>query len=220
MYVMIVGGGKTGSRLAELLLAAGHTVRVIDWRPEVVEMLRSELPKHVIIYGDGDDPRVLQAAGIRKAQVLVAVTGHDEDNLVACTLARFEFDVPRTIARVNDPRNAWLFTSEMGVDVAVDQANLIAHLAAEEMSLGDMMTLLALSKGEYALVEEKVAPGSQADRRALRDLHLPTECVVTAVIRKGKLIIPRGDVVLEAADEVVALVHASRLAELARLLGE
>ncbi len=220
MYVIIVGGGKTGSRLAELLLAARHTVRVIDWRPEVVEFLRSELPKEAIIYGDGDDPGVLSAAGIRKADVLVAVTGPDEDNLVACTLARLEFAVPRTIARVNDPRNAWLFTPEMGVDVAIDQANLITHLVAEEMSLGDMMTLLALRKGEYALVEEKVAPGSQADRRAIRDLQLPTECVVTAVIRKGKLIIPRGDVVLEAADEVVALVRASRSAELARLLGE
>ncbi len=220
MYVIIVGGGRTGARLAEQLLAARHTVRVIDWRAEVIERLRGELPAEAIVYGDGDDPQVLSAAGIRKANVLVAVTGDDEDNLVACTLARFEFSVPRTIARINNPRNAWLFTDEMVVDVAVDQANLIAHLVAEEMSLGDLMTLLELCKGEYALLEEKVVASSRADGASIRDLQLPAECVIAAIIRKAELIVPRGDVVLQAADEVVALVHASRSAELARLLSE
>ena len=149
MFVMIVGGGKTGSYLAELLLAEGHRVKVLESRPEVVEKLKKELVEDIIVYGDGADPKVLAGAGIRSANVVAAVTGDDEDNLVVSTLARFEFDVPRIIARVNSPKNAWLFTPQMGVDVAINQADLMARLIAEEMSLGDMMTLIKLRKGQY-----------------------------------------------------------------------
>lgn len=154
-----------------------------------------------------------------KADVVAAVTGADETNLVATSLARFEFGVPRIIARVNNPRNAWLFTPEMGVDVALNQADLIAHLIAEEMSLGDMMTLLKLRKGQYSLVEEKVHPEAVAAAKAVRDLKLPAECVLAAVIRRGQLLIPNGDTVLHPADEVLAVVHAAQLQQLADLLG-
>ncbi len=219
MYVLVTGGGKTGSRLAQLLIDGHHDVRVIEQRPAVIERLRLELPAENIIFGDGDDPGVLISAGIRKADVLAAVTGGDEDNLVACTLARFEFMVPRTIARVNNPKNAWLFTPDMGVDVALDQAELMAHLVAEEMSLGDMMTLLKLRKGEFSLVEEKVAPGAPADGARIADLRLPDRCVLSAIIRKGEIIIPRGSVVLQANDEVIGLAHESELERLAELLG-
>ncbi len=219
MFVMIVGGGKVGSYLAELLIADGHRVRVLESRPEVVEKLKHELPEEIIVYGDGADPKVLDAAGIRSANVVAAVTGDDEDNLVVSTLARFEFDVPRIIARVNSPKNVWLFTPQMGVDVALNQADLMARLIAEEMSLGDMMTLMKLRKGQYSLVEEKVHPLATAAGKAVRDLALPAECVVAAIIRKGELIIPRGDTILKSADEVLALVHASQVAQLASLLG-
>ena len=101
---------------------------------------------------------MLENAGVEDAQVLAAVTGEDEDNLVVTTLARFEFGVPRVIARVNNPKNTWLFTPEMGVDVALCQSDILAKLIAEEMSIGDMMTLLKLRKGEYSIVEEKVHP--------------------------------------------------------------
>ena len=122
--------------------------------------------------GDGSAPAVLEAAGIGQANVLAAVTGEDEANLVITTLARFEFNVPRVIARVNNPKNAWLFTPEMGVDVALNQANILARLIAEEMSLGDMMTLLKLRKGEYSVVEEKVHPASlAAGQTAVRAEH-------------------------------------------------
>jgi len=156
---------------------------------------------------------------VGQVNVVAAVTGTDEVNLVVTSLARFEFHVPRTIARVNNPKNAWMFISEMGVDVALNQADLMAHLIAEEMSLGDMMTLLKLRKGQYSLVEEQVHPKAVAANKAVHDLNLPTECVLFAVIRKGQLIIPRGDTVLQPADEVLAVVHASQLAQLADILG-
>jgi trk system potassium uptake protein len=147
------------------------------------------------------------------------VTGDDEINLVVTSLARFEFNVARVIARVNNPKNAWLFTPVMGVDVALNQADLIARMVAEEMSLGDMMTLLKLRKGQYALVEEKVHPTAVAVGKAVRDLNLPAECVLAAVIRKGDMIMPRGETVLQASDEVLAVVHTSQLARFAALLG-
>jgi trk system potassium uptake protein TrkA len=219
MFVIIVGGGNTGSYLAKLLLDGGHSVKVIEERPGVLEKMRSEIPLDSILAGDGSSPQILEAAGLLKANVLAAVTGSDETNLVITTLARFEFNVPRVIARVNNPKNAWLFTSEMGVDVALNQADILARLVAEEMSLGDMMTLLKLRKGEYSLVEEKVHPLSPAATKNLRDLELPSECVIAAIIRKNQMLIPHGDTVLQPADEVLALVHASQLKQLATLLG-
>ncbi len=219
MFVMIVGGGKIGSYLANLLLSEGHRVRVVDCRPDVLERLREEIPAECIVAGDGSDPNVLEHAGVREANVLAAVTGEDETNLVVTTLARFEFDVARVIARVNNPKNASTFNAEMGVDVALNQAEILAKLIAEEMSLGDMMTLLKLRKGEFSLVEEKVHPESMAAGRAVRDLGLPAECNLVAVLRKGQLIVPNGDTVLQAADEVLAVVHQTRLAQLAACLG-
>ncbi len=219
MFVIVVGGGKAGAQLAVQLLAEGYQVRVVEARPAVVERLKAELPEQAVMLGDGSSPAVLEEAGIEQANVLAAVTGDDDANLVVASLARFEFNVPRIIARINNPKNAWLFTPEMGVDVAINQADLLAKLIAEEMSLGDMMTLLKLRKGEYSVVEEKVDPTAIAAGKAVRDLGLPDACGLVAVIRKGKLIIPHGDTVLQPVDEVVAIVHASQVAELAHLLG-
>ena len=112
-----------------------------------------------------------------------------------------------------------MYTAEMGVDAALNQADLMAHLIAEEMSVGDMMTLLKLRKGQYSLVEEKVAPNAVAVGKRVRDLQLPAECVLAAVIRRGQLIIPRGDTVLQPADEVLAVLHGSQLNQLAAVLG-
>lgn len=219
MFVIIVGGGKTGSQLAVELLQEGHQVVVIEARASVLERLRQELPVEVILDGDGSSPAVLEKAGIEEAQVLAAVTGEDETNLVITTLARFEFGVPRTIARVNNPKNKWLFDSDMGVDVALSQADILAKLIAEEMSLGDMMTLLKLRKGEYAIIEEKVHPQAPVVGMTLRDINLPPECVFVAVLRKGRLIVPKGDTELQPVDEVIALVHTKQKAKLAALLG-
>ena len=193
-------------------------MHVIDERVDVLARIHRELPTECIFEGDGADVELLRLAGIEHAEVVAAVTGFDETNLMVTHLARFEFRVPRIIGRVNSPKNAWLFTPEMGVDVAINQADMMAHLIAEEMSLGDMMTLMKLRKGQYSLVEEKVHPTAMAAGKAIRDLKLPTECVLAAVIRKGELIIPRGDLVLQAADEVLAVVHSSDVTALAQLL--
>ena len=219
MFVIIVGGGNTGSYLAKILLDGGHTVKVIEERSAILEKLMPELPSEAVIPGDGSSPVTLEKAGVLSAHVLAAVTGLDETNLVITSLARFEFNVPRVIARVNNPKNAWLFTREMGVDVALNQADLMAKLIAEEMSLGDMMTLLKLRRGEYSIVEEKAHPDSPAIGKEIHQLDLPEQCVLTAILRRGQLVLPRGNTVIEAADEVIAVVHASAAAKLAEVLG-
>jgi len=217
MKVMIVGGGKVGAYLAAFLLREGYEVILIEERKEDIPQLRADLPEKVVVHGNGADPNVLEAAGIYSVDVLAAVTGVDEVNLVVSNLARFEFDVPRIIARVNHPKNAWMFTPEMGVDVALNQADLLGNLIAEEMSLGDMMTLLKLRKGKYSMVVVKVDPSAQVIGQQLRDLQLPEQCVITVIIRGGKLFVPHGDTALEEMDEVIALVQNEQKKQFAEL---
>ena len=216
--MLIVGGGRLGVNLAALLIAGGHLVKLVA-RPEELDRTQPDLPDDVLVKGRRTDPDTLEGAGIRRADVLAAVTDSDETNLVVTSLARFEFNVPRTIARISNPDNAWMFRPVMGVDAALNQAELMAHLVAEEMSLGDMMTLLKLRKGQYSLVEEKVHPDAPAAGKMIGELALPEECVVLAVIRDGNLMIPSGATSLQAADEVVALAHGSKLDRLAAILG-
>ena len=218
-FIIIAGGGKVGSHLASLLLAEGHEVKVVDHRPDVLARLRRELPASSVVEGDASAPAVLEAAGIQRARVVAAVTAEDETNLVITTLARFEFSVPRVIARVNDPRNAWMFDAEMGVDVALNQADILAKLIAEEMSLGDMMTLLKLRRGEYSLVEEKLPPSSPMLAAPLRDLALPETSVIAAVIRHGRVLVPRGNMRFEVGDEVLAVVNDQALDDLRAMFG-
>ena len=217
MYVIVVGGGKTGSQLAATLLSEGYRVCVIEQRPAVFERLKGELPTDSIHEGDGSSPTVLEAAGVREANVLAAVTGDDDANLVIATLGRFEFNVPRIIGRVNNPKNAWLFTPEMGVDVAINQSDLLAKLIIEEMSLGDMMTLLKLRRGQYSLVEVRVPEGAKAVGVAIKDLAVPKQCVVTAIIRQGETVVPRGATTIESGDEVLALTDRQGAEQLAAL---
>lgn len=220
MKVLIVGGGKVGSDLAALLLASQHQVTLIEERAEVAARLQKEFAPGVVHRGSGTDPTLLETVGIHQADVVAAVTGQDETNIVIATLARFAFAAPRVIARVNNPKNAWMFTPQMGVDVALNQAAVMARLIAEEMSLGDMMTLLKLTKGQYSLVEERVHATAPAVGTAIRDLPLPVDCALAAIIRRGELQIPRGDFILEADDEVLAVVHADQAAALAALLSD
>jgi trk/ktr system potassium uptake protein len=219
MFVIVVGGGNTGSQLAKFLIEAGHTVRVIDERPAVLEKLGTEIPQEIILNGDGSSPTVLEKAGIQKAQVLAAVTGSDETNLVVTSLGKFEFNVPRVIARINNSKNAWLFTSEMGVDVSLNQAEILAKLTAEEMSIGDMMTMLKIRRGKFSIVEEKIAPNAPAIGEALKDLPLPNNCVISGIIRQGEIVMPRGATILEEGDEIIALVDDAARGQLAKILG-
>jgi len=218
MFVIVAGGGRTGSQLAQVLLSGGHQVIVVEHRHEMLTRLHQELPTEAIYEGNTADPTVLEQAGIRKANVIAACTSDDTVNLALCFLARKMFGVPRTIARVNNPRNAWLFDENFHVDVALNQANVFANLIQEEMSLGDMMTLLKLRRGRYSLVEEKVPPGAKAIGVALKDLGLPDECVIAAIIRDGKVTLPRGDTTFQKDDEVLAVTDPDGARQLAALL--
>jgi len=217
--VLIVGGGRIGTYLTTLLLEAGQTVTLIESDPARVDRLGHLLPAGHLALGNGTDPDVLESAGIRRADTVVTVTHRDETNLVIASLAKFEFAVPRTICRVNNPKNAWLYIDEMGVDVALNQADIIGHLVVEEMSLGEMMTMLKLRRGQFALIEEKVHPTSVAAGRAVADLDWPASCVLVAVLRGPELITPQGDMVLQPGDEVLAVLRSDAGPAVAALLG-
>jgi trk system potassium uptake protein TrkA len=153
-------------------------------------------------------------------QAVAAMTTSDADNLALCFLVRTRYNVPRTIARINNPRNAWLFDSKFHVDVALNQAQILASLIQEEMSLGDMMTLLKLRRGQFLLVEEKIPPKARVVGSAVRDLVLPEQSVITAILRHGEVVMPRGSTVLEADDELLAVTDARGAEALAKLLAE
>jgi trk system potassium uptake protein len=217
MFVIIAGGGRTGTQLAQLLLEEGHDVCVIEHRPEVLARLHKDIPTESIFEGYATEGRILEKAGIRKAQVLAACMANDADNLVVCYLARQAYQVQRTIARINNPRNAWLFDKKFQVDVALNHSEVMARLIEEEMSLGDMMTLLKLRRGEYSLVEEKIPAGAKAIGVAIKDLALPEDCVIAAIIRKGKIVVPRGATRLEKDDEVLAITNRQGATQLSAL---
>lgn len=133
MNILIIGGGQVGSYMANLLIGAGHRVRVIEQRPTTLEHLHRDLPAEVVVTGNGTNPALLEQTGIRQVDLVAAVTGADETNLVVTSLARFEFGVARTIARINNPKNAWMFTPEMGVDRSISQADQLARLIIAQM---------------------------------------------------------------------------------------
>ena len=219
MKVIIVGGGQVGAYLASLLIERGHEIKIIDERDTRIPILKRDLPEDCVIHGNGADPKVLEAAGVRSADVVTAVTGADETNLVVATLSRLEYGVRRVVGRVNNPKNAWLFNATMGVDAVLNQADLMARLVAEEMTMGDMMTLLKLHGGQYSLVERVVDPDAAVVGKTLRDIKLPVECVLVAILRKEELLLPRGDTVLLADDKIVAIAQTSYLQTLADTLG-
>jgi len=218
MLVIIAGAGRTGAQLAKMLLNQNYQIRLIENRKDILARVHKELPTEVVFEGDPIDPTILEKAGIKDAQVVAACTTSDEVNLAFCYYVREKYKVPRTIARVNNPRNAWLFDKKFHVDVALNQADILARLIEEEMSMGDMMTLVKLRRGNYSLVEEKVPPGAKAIGRMIKDLGLPDKCVIAAIIRKGEVMIPRGISALEEGDEVLAVTDSDGADQLADLL--
>lgn len=218
MFVLIAGGGRTGARLANLLINQDYKVRLIENRRELLGHLHQELPTEVIYEGHPADPSVLEAAGIREANVIATVTSNDPINLAICFLAKTMFDVPRTIARVNNPDNAWLFNEKFHVDVSLNAADVLAHLIQEEMSLGDMMTLFKIRRGRYSVVEEKVPAGAKAIGVQLKDMGLAEYCVIAAIIRDGVMTLPRGDTTFQADDEIVAVASPEGMKKLSELL--
>ncbi len=217
MFVIIAGGGRTGGQLAQLLIGQGHKVHLIENRREVLARVHHELPTEVIFEGNPLDPLVLEHAGIREAHVIAACTTVDEINLSICYLARSLYNIRRTIARVNNPASTWLFDDKFHVDVAVNQAEILARLIEEEMSMGDMMTLLKLRRGNYSLVEEKIPEGAKAVNVAIQDADIPDHCVIAAIIRNGEVVVPKGSTVFGVGDEVLAVADEEGARQLARL---
>ncbi|MHB9053439.1 MAG: potassium channel family protein [Thermoleophilia bacterium] len=217
MNVLIVGRGRTGAYLSEALAEAGtHRVVVVESREN---RAAEPAPAGIrVMWADGCDPSILEEAGVRNSDLVVATTGDDEDNLVIAQLAKLHFGVPRVIARVNNPRNYWLYTKEWGVDVAVSPTDIITKIIEEEMSLGDLVTLLKLKGGEVALAEITINTGSKVAGKLVSDLSLPKGSVIVAIMRGGEVIVPGGPTQLMPNDELLAITSVQKESELMQAL--
>jgi trk system potassium uptake protein TrkA len=205
MKVIVTGGGAVGRHLAVDLTDRGHEVTLIEQRRDLAEKLTSWAPDTRIVYGDACEPRVLESADMRTADVVVAATGDDEDNLVTSLLAKQEFGVPRVLARVNHPKNEWLFDEQWGVDASVSPPHILTAMVEEAVTVGDLVRLLRLEGGKVALVEMRLPQDSVNVGRALYELRLPPDTTIVAILREGHVMIPQPETVLAAGDEVVAL---------------
>ena len=217
MRVAIAGAGNVGTYIAGDLREAGHEVLLLEKNVDLVRKLRDTLDVEWVP-ADACEVSSLQRAGLDQVDVMVAATGDDEDNLVISLLAKQEFAVPRVVARINHPKNQWLFNESWGVDVSVSTPHLLTALVEEAVSVGSLVRLLQLQGGEARLVEVTLAGDSPADGKAIVDLSIPRDATVVAVIRKDHVIVPRGDTILYAGDEVVALVTPDSEAEVTSLL--
>ena len=207
MKVAIAGAGSVGTAIASDLHANGHEVLVFEQDPELVERLRPTLDI-TWVAADACEVSSLDRAGLATVDVVVAATGDDEDNLVISLLAKQEFAVPRVVARVNHPKNQWLFNESWGVDVSVSTPQLLTALVEEAVSVGSLVRLLQFKGGVAHLVEITLAEDSPANDTAIADLAFPRDAVVVAVVRADRLIVPRGDTTLQSGDEVLVLVTA------------
>jgi trk system potassium uptake protein TrkA len=205
MKVTIAGAGNVGCYIASDLHDAGHDVLLLDKSPSLVERLRPTLDVTWFV-GDACEVSTLHEAGIDGSEVMVAATGDDEDNLVVSLLAKQEFAIPRVVARVNHPKNQWLFNENWGVDVSVSTPHLLSALVEEAVSVGSLVRLLQFEGGQARLVEVTLADDSPAAGRSIAELAVPRDATVVAVVREGHVVVPRGDTVVNAGDEVLALV--------------
>ena len=219
MKVIIIGGGQVGAYIANILLKNNCSVKVIEHREAVLAKLKKDLPTDAIVFGNGTDPNILESAGIAQVDVVAAVTGEDETNLVASTIAKFEFGVSRVIARVNNPKNAWLFNSGMGVDVGLNQADFMAHLVIEEIDFKNMLTLLKINRSHYSIIQVRVDNQSEAVQKAVKELVIPENAVLIAITRGKDTIIPRGNTIIYGGDNILALADENTQITINELFG-
>ncbi len=207
-----------GSFLAERLSEGGHAVTVIEKDERTCWELATSVDA-IVIHGDACDLNYQDEAQVNRAHVFAAVTGDDDDNLVACQLARASFGVPRLVARVNNPKNERIFAM-MGID-AVSSTSIIAGLIESMTTVGDVITLFTLHKGKLAVVELDIPPqGSDACACDLRELGLPRGCVLISIMRGGEVIIPHGGERIQAGDTVIAVTQVDKEEDLrGKLLG-
>ena len=205
MRVVISGAGAVGRHLASDLAGRGHAVTLIDQDPETLDTAREWAPDVDHLLGDACEPWVLEKAELRTADVVVAVTGDDEDNLVTSLLAKQDFGVPRVLARVNHPDNEWLFTEQWGVDAAVSPPHILTAMVEEEVTVGDLVRLLPLERGRISIVELTIPHDSAVAGRPIYELRLPPDSAIVAIIREGHVVIPQLESVITPGDEILAL---------------
>ena len=205
MRVVISGAGAVGRHLAGDLAKRGHQVTLIEQNPDVLETAKEWAPDVDHQIGDACEPWVLEKVQMNTADVVVAATGDDEDNLVTSLLAKQEFGVPRVLARVNHPSNEWLFTEQWGVDAAVSPPHILTAMVEEEVTVGDLVRLLPLERGGISIVELTIPPDSPTAGRPLYELRLPPDAAIVAIIRDGHVVIPQPETVITDGDEVLAL---------------
>ena len=220
MRVVIAGGGSVGKFIAEQLHKGGHDVLLIDNDPSVVRRALADHEPEGVPWFQADACEVskLAEADVDKADVMAAVTGDDEDNLVISLLAKQEFGVPRVVARVNNPKNEWMFTQMWGVDVAVSTPHLITALVEEAVSVGSFVRLLSFEGGKAKLAEVTLAPGTPAADKEIQELGLPRDSTVVAIIRNDRVVVPRGDSIIRVGDEVLVLVTTDSEEEVRQIL--
>ena len=216
MYIIIVGAGKVGYFLAKRLVNNKHTVSIIDKNKLICEDAAKEI-EALVINGDGCDPRILEEAGVSRADVVAAVTGDDEDNLIICQLAKERFNIQRTVGRVNNPDNEHTF-SELGIDVPVDSTKIIAKIIEEEVSFSDFVNLMSFKRGKLAIVRMDLPEDSPVINKEIKDIILPKDSVLVSILRGEEVIVPKGDTVLKPGDDVVALTLIGNEPQLLNLL--
>lgn len=208
MRIVIVGAGKSGSYLAGKLRRR-HDVTVVDQRGDRIEALRTALPDLTYVHGDGCEPSVLEAADTASADIVCALTGDDEDNLVVSLLSK-RSGTKKIVARVNHPNNHWLFDAEWGVDIALCASDIIYDLVDKEIGLSDVVTVMALKAQDVEVEELILPPDAMADGRALSELSVPVGMHVMAVLSKEEGVkIPKGDTVLRGGDQLLLLCEGS-----------
>jgi len=205
MRAIIAGGGNVGRHLAFDLVERGHEVTLIEQDPQVLKKAQAAWPNVELVLGDACELWVLERATIQSADVMVAATGDDEDNLVISLLAKQEYSVPRVLARVNHPKNEWLFTDQWGVDGAVSPPHILTSLVEEAITVGDLVRLLPLERGRVGLVELTLPEDSPNAGHPIYELRLPPDTAIVAILREGHTVIPQPETVLAGSDEIIAL---------------
>ena len=204
MYIIVVGGGEAGYYIARTLLNSGHEVLVIESNTQRCTIISENLG-NIVVRGDGCEAATLEEVGTNRADILIAATGDDEDNMVACQVAKHKFNVPRTIARLKNPKHEGLF-KKLGVDVTVSSTNLILANIKRELPDSPLCSLLAIKGGSLEVVNVKIPADSPSAGKVLKELGLPEESVVCLIVSKGGgTQIPKPSTVLAAEDEIVAI---------------
>ncbi len=204
MYVIIVGAGKVGWNLARELIARDREVTLIESNHSKYRTVEEEL-EHAVQYGDATELWVLERAGIQRADLVIAVTGDDEDNILICQVAKEKYGVQRIVARVNNPRNLQHFKL-LGIQPAVSATDLILRLIEHEVPEYGLIQLLALEEEHLEIIELEVGEGSEADGKKVADIQLPDGSLIISVLRGGTGFVPKGDTLVNAGDQVMLIL--------------